>query len=69
MQAARTWSSSGVEEESLAFLIAVKDLVEVTMAEEEPSSQPAVRLVARQALEALEDLGVDALRVPFPCRR
>lgn len=66
MQRVARRSASGVQEEGFAVLVLVQDAVEVPMRKEQASSEPAVRLVAGQALEALEELVVDQLGCPFP---
>ena len=57
--------AAGIHEERLASLVLVENAVKVAVGEEQAASQPAVRLVARQPLEALEELVVNQLRRPF----
>ena len=65
METTGTGAPAGVEEKGLATFIAVEDLVEVTMAEEETATEPAVRLPASDSLEAFEDGLVDSLGLPL----
>lgn len=58
--------ASRVQEKRLAGLILIQDPVEVAMREKQAPSEPAVWLVAGEALEALEKLVVDQLGRPFP---
>ena len=65
MQATGTGASSGVEEEGFAALIAVENLVKVTVTEEKATTQPSMRLSASDPLEAFEEGFIDPLRLPF----
>ena len=69
MQAAGTRATAGVEEEGLSLLLLREDLVKVTVAEEEAASEPTVRLVAGDFLEAIKEILADQLGVPFPVDR
>ena len=59
VEAAGAGSATRVQEKGLAVLVLCEDLVKVAMAEEEASSEPAVRLPARHSLEPLEEFLVD----------
>jgi hypothetical protein len=59
MQTATARAAASVEEERLASLVSVEDALEVTMAEEQPSAHPPMRLPAGSLLEALEKGIVD----------
>lgn len=52
-------SSPGIHKKRLTSLVLVKNPVKIAMGEEETASQPAVRLVTRQPLEALQELVVN----------
>lgn len=65
VQAAGAGAAAGVEEEGLAVLVAGQDLIEVAVAEEQASSQPAVRLVSGDPFEALQKRIVNGGSVPF----
>lgn len=60
------WSSTRVQEKWFAGFILVKYLVEIPMREEKTTSQPAVGLMARKTLKALEQFIIDQLCRPFP---
>lgn len=66
MQAPGARASTGVEEEGLAAFVSGEDLVEVTMAEEEATPEPAVWLMPGSFFETLEQLLVYNTSVPFP---
>lgn len=59
VHAAATWTATCVEEKGIATLVSIEDLIEVTVAEEESSSQPAVGLVAGELGEPLQECLVD----------
>lgn len=65
VQTAGAGPAAGVEEEGLAVLVARQDLVEIAVAEEQASSQPAVRLVSGDPFETFQELVVDGGGVPF----
>lgn len=52
-------SSSGIHKKWLTSLVLVENPVKIAVGEEETASQPAVRLVACQPLEPLQELVVD----------
>lgn len=58
--------ASRVQEKRLPSLIPVQDPIEVAMGEKQAPSEPAVWLVAGEALEAQEKFVVDQLGRPFP---
>lgn len=65
MEATSARAPASVEKEGVATLVAVEDLVEVAVAEEESAAEPAVRLSASDSLEAFEKALVDSLRLPL----
>ena len=54
-------AAPGVDEEGLPFLVPVEDQLEVAVREDDAPAEEAVRLVARDALEPLEQGVVDEL--------
>lgn len=65
MQATGTRASSSVQEEGFSVFVLGQNLVEVTVAEEQAASQPAVRLVSGYSLKTLEKLLVYERGVPL----
>jgi len=68
VQAIATRTTASIDEERFAFFVVGKDFIEVAMAEEEASSEPAMWCVTRETLEALEQCVVYQSCLPFPAR-
>ncbi len=68
VQTIATRTTACIDEERFAFFVVCKDFIEIAMAEEETSSEPAMWFVACKALEALEQCVVYQSCLPFPAR-
>jgi hypothetical protein len=66
MHAATARAATGVQEEGLAAFVDIENLVKVPVAEEQASTEPAMRFATRELGEPLQKLLVNQLCVPAP---